>query len=80
MADETRSGARVNRKLVKKITEAAESAGASATIDDSGRHLRAILTYRGRSRFVVFSRSPSDSRAEANIVRDVKKAIRSLAA
>lgn len=48
--------------------------------EDGGKHTKLILKYRGETRFVVVSRTPSDVRAVPNHLTVLRKEIRALGA
>jgi hypothetical protein len=56
-----------------------DKAGASYEIVHGGRHAKAHISLNGKTRFVVYPASPSDSRRGAlNFAGDVRRVIKEL--
>lgn len=58
--------------------EVARHPGVAVHFEPRGKHHAAVLTYQGRSRFVILSGTPGDHRGILNKIRDVRHTIRDL--
>jgi hypothetical protein len=68
-------------EIKKAIVRAVETSGTGATVRftvASNNHSRAILTHAGKSRFVVFSGTPSKTFERKAAVGDVKRQLRKM--
>lgn len=71
----------MNKELRNATTRELESwPGVTMTEDEGGKHGKLTLHYKGESRLVVVSNTPSDSRALPNHIALVRREIRALGA
>lgn len=66
------------RNLFDKVRTECEKAGVGVEFSMSRSHYRITVLHGNRSRFVVTSATPSDHRAQRNIIADVRRTIRQL--
>jgi hypothetical protein len=56
-----------------------DKAGATYTLTNGGKHIKAHISMNGKTRFVIYPKSPSDRRRGAlNFAGDVRRVIREL--
>jgi hypothetical protein len=66
------------RELRLDIERIAEEAGATVAYEMPNSHVRVVLTYQGRSRFVVTSGTSANWYRHDNVLGDVRRALRDL--
>jgi hypothetical protein len=67
-----------NRETLCAIERAVEDAGATVAFEHGGIHIKAHITFGGRSRFVTVSSTPGQTHSLNLAVRDVRHTLREL--
>jgi hypothetical protein len=60
--------------------ELAEWPGVEARREHASKHMRLVLSYGGKERFVIYPSTPSDHRGQLNKIRDIRKELTALGA
>lgn len=68
------------KERLERVRKEVEAWGATVSFDLSRRHIAANINFRGASRKVFMSQTPSDPRAFKNILCTVRKELRTLGA
>jgi hypothetical protein len=71
----------MSKELIAATRQEIESWPDTALVDEvQGKHRKLILSYKGETRFVVISSTPSDRRALANHIATVRRELRGMGA